>query len=278
VTRFSCPACTEPLADLTCEECEVEYPILGGVPLLVPSPEDWAATYRDAALAALAESGRADRESVHTIVELARFSDPDDRLAFGDDWTDSERYARPAPRLQLGAEALEAYDEFLNVMRGPDAVLLEMLGDRVGDCLELGPGAGSLSSELATRSSSFLVADLSLRSVFLALERAGGEGAVMDASWLALAPESLDTIVAANVIDLVDEPRELLERSMEALRPGGQLLLTTPAPERGLAALSEGLEMDVTHFIDGVPWLRPISARHHEIYAVQIVSARKRAS
>ena len=165
---------------LRCRKCKTEYPVLGGIPILVPAPDEWVAAYREAIVSSLAESRRLTRAGQRVIDSFAKRAPRAEPLRFGGDFAHA---AAPGP----DAEAFDAFLETAASEALPER-LLSMLGGRnLGTVLELGPGAGSLSRHLRHHSKRLIVADISLRATLRALttsSRGKGapvEGAVVDA-------------------------------------------------------------------------------------------------
>jgi uncharacterized protein YbaR (Trm112 family)/SAM-dependent methyltransferase len=283
---------------LRCAECGALYPVLNGVPVLTPSPGQWLASYRESALAALAEHGTVSRSTVDIIDAFAEPHAGAEPLRFGDDWVSAERSGSLVLTPPAGdGPSVDAYRAFLEQAQpaGPAAAVLALLGDTIpGPVLEVGPGAGILTRSLAARAPRLVVCDLSLRSVLLSLERTaerGGPsgsvaGAVAEAEALAVHPGSIRTIVAANVVDLLDDPAAFLEGAAAALAKGGRLVVTTPDPELGMPPAGEGVTalehaiaeagLEVLVARDGIPWVRAHSSRRHEVYFVRAVLAKKK--
>ena len=299
LTRLACPlpGCRGRLAGdprgsaraavLRCRRCRAPYPVLGGIPILVPDPAGYLASFHDAVLASLAEAGRASRDAVRLVADFAAAAPAQDRMRFGDDWVAAEVRGTSAP---LPADAPPELAALLALARRdpPHRQLLALGGGhRFGATVEVGPGAGVLTAELRRRASSVLVLDLSLRSVLLTLRRARRgrgspvAGVVADAADLPLASRRARTIVAAHVIDLLESPADFVGAVAAALPPGGRLLLSTPAPHHGdpdgdprtLDRLLSRAGLRVEKTRDGVPWLREHGPRHVEIYVVRLVCA-----
>ena len=102
---------------------------------------------------------------------------------------------------------------------------------------------------------------------------------VADAGTLELAADCASAVVAANLVDLLEEPSEFLRSASRWLRSDGELILSTPEPSFGgdddqtLRNVLEALEYSVEELRDGVPWLRTHSARYSQIYWLQVVRA-----
>ncbi len=277
-----CPRCCGALMPgahlVRCEACG-PYPVLGDVPVLVPDPAAWCARFHDAALAALAEHGLADRETVAVVQAFAegRAEAPE---VFGDDWTRHELSGTAAPRPVRGpaAKALGALQS-ANGRAGPAAWLAGRVRE-VPLAVEVGCGAGARSELLASRVAHLVVGDLSLRAVLHARRRAARHDAevvavVMDAEALPLRKGAVDLLVAEHLVDLLDKPAAFLSGVRRVLRRSGQALVTTPDPALGLGddealvELAHQAGLEVCERRDGLPWLRVNSPRFVEAYLVQ---------
>ncbi|HVK76508.1 MAG TPA: methyltransferase domain-containing protein [Kofleriaceae bacterium] len=270
---------------LACRRCATLYPVLGDAPVMVPAPAEYLAGYRDAAVATLATHGRATRAQVELIDAFAGAVARTEPLAFGDDWVGREDAPPPPP---AGADpAAAAFAGFLAAVRGVDDAIVRLLGDRPGTTVEVGCGAGVLARALARRAPRLLVTDLSLRAVLRAAAGAAPRraraadvaGAVVDAEALPLQPRSVDTVVAAELIDLLAAPDAFLAGAAAALRPGGRLVVATPDPSLGTGdddALRARLRhggWTVAAEERGIAWVRPHGPRHYQVYFADVVVA-----
>jgi SAM-dependent methyltransferase/uncharacterized protein YbaR (Trm112 family) len=282
---LACPRCNgrlKPAQNLVrCAACG-PYPLLGGVPILVPDAAGWCASFYDSVLSALAEHGLATREAVHVVGAFAR-GRTGEAQRFGDDWTRYEAHGEdePAPVRGPGRASL------LTVRRaglkgGPAAWLARQVGTATL-ALEVGCGVGVGSELLAAHTKRLVVGDYSLRAVLNARARAErGPGAVagvvLDAAALPVARGALDLLVAENVVDLLDEPRAFFEGVRDALAKKGRALVTTPDPALGgteddaVQRLAVAARLKVSEVRDGLPWVRLNSARHVEVYLVQALA------
>jgi 2-polyprenyl-3-methyl-5-hydroxy-6-metoxy-1,4-benzoquinol methylase len=104
------------------------------------------------------------------------------------------------------------------------------------DCLavEIGGGTGALGAELGRRCSWVIITDISLAWLVLARRRVqdmGLENVLVVAATgesLPTEKESVDLIVAADVIEHVPNRDEVINNCYGSLRPGGALWLSTP--------------------------------------------------
>jgi len=272
---------------LVCRRCDAQYPVLAGVPIVVPAPATYLAGYHDAVLATLADAGLATRSAVALVrafAEAGAAGGAPEPLAFGDDWVASED-DRLAPATDDATIA-----SWLAAAPDTRAHLAGLIPPRAKTIVELGCGASGLARRLAADGTRQVVAaDLSLRAVLRSIgprRRANLSGVVLDAEALPLRARSVDALVAANLIDLLDRPDRFLVAVAEALSARGATILATPAPALGTgddatlqhALIAAGLTLD--DYQRGVPWLRGHSPRHYQLYftdvAVALLSARGR--
>jgi SAM-dependent methyltransferase/uncharacterized protein YbaR (Trm112 family) len=261
---------------LHCKRCGMAYPVLAGVPVLVPAPAHWVAGYRDAVIASLAEHGGATDAALAVIDGFAAAGTGAEPSRFGDDWIDGRAGTPPG--------AVGAAMTGLRAAPGPEAVLDGLVPGSLGTVLDLGCGDGALAARLRARSDALVVADLSLRAVLRARRRAGkGTAAVVvDADALPLAPRCLDAAFAANLVDLVDDPAAMLSALATSLRRSGRLALSTPEPGLGdpdddpavLRELLASVGLDIVDERDGIPWLRSHRPRYVQVYTCWAASAR----
>ncbi len=261
--HLRCPRCRGPLSQgpsfpdgsglLLCA-CETAYPVLVGVPILVPEPALYLHQHRDAVLATLAEQGLATPEAVRLVLDFAAACPGGEPLRFGDDWVHDEA-SWPEPT----EGAPEALLSLLEQAQGaPERAIEELLGGPHDLVAELGCGSGLLTTRLRARHGTVLACDLSLRAVL----RAGPPGLVLDAEALPLA--ELDALVAANLIDLLDEPEAFLD---EALERASRVVLSSPEPE-----LLDGADAS-RH---AVPWVRPHGPSEWQIYLLSVARFERR--
>ncbi len=283
---LACPRCGGSLAGLAAKQATVvrcvdcgPYPVLAGVPVLVPEPSLWCATFYDAALSALAEVDRSSRAAVQTLKAFADASAGAEAGRFSDDWTTWEALGGAPPALREGPGA-DALAELLKVAteQAPSLWLEHRTPD--GVVLEVGCGAGATSARLATKRRSLLVGDVSLRAVLAASHRSGAVPVVMDAQALPVRAKSLDGLLAENVVDLLDDAEAFFTSVKVALKPKGALLLSSPAPslqspdedDAMLARLARSAGFTVDEAADGLPWLRRNSSRFLEVWMVQVLA------
>jgi 2-polyprenyl-3-methyl-5-hydroxy-6-metoxy-1,4-benzoquinol methylase len=111
--------------------------------------------------------------------------------------------------------------------------------DAAGDVLDFGAGTGQLTLRLhgTRRYRSVTGADLFPRAADLPAAVSWIEGDLNDR--LPIPPASFDLVVAAEVIEHLENPRSVCRELFRLLRPGGHVLLSTPNNEswRAIVAL-----------------------------------------
>jgi 2-polyprenyl-3-methyl-5-hydroxy-6-metoxy-1,4-benzoquinol methylase len=111
--------------------------------------------------------------------------------------------------------------------------------DAAGDVLDFGAGTGQLTLRLheTLRYRSVTGADLFPRAADLPAAVSWIEGDLNDR--LPIPPASFDLVVAAEVIEHLENPRSVCRELFRLLRPGGHVLLSTPNNEswRAIVAL-----------------------------------------
>ncbi|MEO0325535.1 MAG: class I SAM-dependent methyltransferase [Myxococcota bacterium] len=282
--RFHSPTDGTPLEENAAGELVTAageaFPVLAGVPVLVPAPDAFLAQHRESTLAALAEYDRvtpAVRERLHAAARRAPGLAPE---RFARDWAPPDAALGVAPAGSL-AERLRA---LVGAARAAPDLLAEP-GPAGARVLEVGPGAGDRARTLARGAARYIALDRSLP----ALLRTGAEvpGATLvlaEATALPLADASVDLAVAANVVDLLDHPFAFLEELARVLSPGGELRLSTPDPGLGtgddgaLAALLEATEaFEGPALADGIVWPRVHGPRELQLAVLQRLVVRRRA-
>ena len=267
-----CPNCLEPLQDagpslLACAGCG-PYPVLQGVPVLVPDPAAWCGRFHDAILAAMAEEGDVAH---HEVLLVQRFAAQAGRSnePFGDDWTGHELLDAPPPRPARGRA--RASMQRLLEEPGPGGWIEKRL-PRARVALEVGCGAAIRTRALAARSELVIAADLSLRAVLRSRVDDHVHGVVLDAQALPFASKCADVVVAENVIDLLDAPHDFLTSMRRVVRAGGRAFVSTPDPALGgddeatVDALLREAKWKTAEVARGLTWTRVNSARFVEVY------------
>ena len=238
---------------LHCPGCQHEYPVIDGIPIIVPELRRLL-------------SDRGVELLVRDELDLALESLLGDAIG-PDSWFDMMRQVLSTygwdgyADLDPAEAAAEADGPIPGAARRCLAQLLVLAGRMPAAprrLLDLGCAAGRTSFDLAAGHPDALVLglDINLGLLRLAHRAAAGEvsyprrriGLVYDrrrfpvdfadagrvdfwacdALALPFAPGGADLCVALNLLDCVPDPRQLLESLTAALRPGGRILLATP--------------------------------------------------
>ena len=231
--------------------CQLEYPIIDGVPVIVPTPRTMLAEHTaelllrsdlDPAL----ESLIGDAIGPGTWFDVLRQTVS---TYAWDSWADLDSAEKTAPDGMPQPGAARRCLARLLAMAGPVAA------KRVLDC---GCGGGRTAFDLAERHPGALVLGIDLSPSLLRLGRAAMRGRVRyarrriglvydrrdfpvhlsgadrvdfwacDAMALPFADGAADLAVALNLLDCVAEPRQLLAGLTRAVRRGGRVLIATP--------------------------------------------------
>lgn len=111
--------------------------------------------------------------------------------------------------------------------------------------LDIGCGEGGYALFSARRGASIILADLDAGKLETARQRLEGQGArsvktlVTDSAPIPLLDNSVSRVVAMEVLEHVDDPRQFITELKRVARPGALLLLTVPDE------LSEGIQKKV---------------------------------
>ena len=266
--------------------CDREYPILDGIPILVADLDDYLRNER-------------------TIILRRRDLPPwaDELLDLSLDDADAEqRRARilgaydaayptpPHPLLAPLAEGLPAFLQKCLATHGP--------APRPGVIrrgLDAGCATGGFTGLLARHVDLAIGIDLAFDHVRRAREAAMPTAAGTPLSFLVASADepvfdggTFDAILAVNILDATRDSHRLLGTLGHTLRPGGLLVLTTPFEyATALTELQDRIEEDelletlavdyeVIEDAGEVSWHLPVSARHHDVYFVRAIAARKR--
>ncbi len=272
---------------LHCRRCGKPWPVIAGVPVLVPDPVAWGASFRESVLATLAEFGRATPAAVAIVNELARSDPHAEPMRFGDDWTQAEATAMPAPWTPPpGAEATAPLQGWIDGVEAAGGLLpfvrraVDAYGDP-GTALVCGVGAGPELDALGPAQRLTIALDVSLRAVLVAqARRPPGTVApvVGDVTFPPLASRSIALALALNTLDLLDAPVAAARALARVLKRGHIAVLSTPDPQRvapdGLEGALRAAGLHVVESHPAVAWPRPHGPRHLELYFVEVVVAR----
>ncbi len=258
-------------------DCPREHPIIDGVPVVVRDLLAYLASERDSILerrdlppwandllGLASDDPEAEAWRAHTLTTYAgpRSEEPALAALSKPLWAFVEQTIHHhAPGARFGLDAGAAAGAFTRVLARhvECAVGLEIAFDRARHARE---------SSLADDRRPFFVA-----------------GSADDPPFAA---GSFQVVLALNLLDVVPQPRKLLDQVAALLAPDGLLVLTTPfAYTLAQTPLDEQIddeELDaaltdrfaILENRPQIPWHLPTSERHHALYFVRGIVARKR--
>lgn len=109
-----------------------------------------------------------------------------------------------------------------------EAILRIINGETVGLLIDVGAGNGSLSLRLKERGFEVVAVDLNSKAF---IPKNTVDFIVADGRRLPLPDQRATYIVAAEVIEHLDNPYDLVKEAYRVLRPGGKLIISTPNVE-----------------------------------------------
>ena len=288
---ISCPACERKLTlaevslldsdqrvihgTLKCA-CPREHPIIDGVPIIVPNLSTYLPGERQSILRRHDLPGWAD-----DLLDLA-VEDPDaERWRARTITTYAATPSQDSALVSLSAALPQFVEEVLS--RHPH-------GSKLG--LDAGAAAGVLTRLLAKHVQHAVGLELAFDRVRRAREDSlHQKPPVSFIAGLAenppFSPGSFDVVLALNLLDVVAKPKTLLDKLAICLAPGGLLILTTPFEySTALTTLEDRIDgqelvptladrFEILDDLPRIPWHLPISERHHDIYFVRGIVARK---
>ncbi|MCC2669479.1 MAG: SAM-dependent methyltransferase [Armatimonadetes bacterium] len=249
---------------LRCGTCGTTFPILSGVAILHPQPEDYLGRFYHSLIRDVDRHGWLSPEARAWLTR--RFSKDRRREEYGADFRFSQQFEDPWEVARaMTPDPARAYGPFADWLRanrgqGPYDILAGWAAELPSDrhlVLDAGCGGGGLVARIASRFGSAFGLDLSFLAILLArrtvlhrpeaersyilrtridqeLERPlsvkradNAEFVVGDATALPFPSSLFDAVCSSNIIDIVgiDGP---LDAAVRVLRPNGLFLLTDP--------------------------------------------------
>lgn len=249
---------------LRCGTCGAQFPILSGVAILHPQPEDYLGRFYPSVIRDLDRHGSLSAPARAWLTK--KFSRDTRREEYGADFRFSQQFEAPWDvACAMTPDPSRTYGPFADWLRamkghGPYDILADWAGELPVErhfALDAGCGGGGLVARMAPRFASAFGIDLSLLAILLArrtvlhrpeaersymlrtridqeLERplsvrqaANAEFFVADATALPFPSGLFDTVCSTNIIDIVGINGPL-DAAVRVLRPKGLLLLTDP--------------------------------------------------
>ena len=136
------------------------------------------------------------------------------------------------------AKAFDYFEDFILSFqiennRLHDQILSE-IPDTAGLILDVGCGGAWLAGKLLPKGKQVISMDISTTNPVKALQTYPSErhyGLVADVFSLPIKKQSVDCIVASEIIEHVKDPGLFVEQLLQVLKPGGKLIVTTPHDE-----------------------------------------------
>jgi SAM-dependent methyltransferase len=264
--------------------CGRHFPVIDGLPILVADLPAYLADQRASIL-----RRRDLPEWAQTLLDLPLGEGDAERAAEHASATwQTAHWETPAPELAEIARPFPALVGALLDRHLPRGGRRRRLG------LDAGAGAGAFTLALARRMDVAVGLELHFATARAARERVrrqrDGRRAtfvVADAENPPFPEGAFDVVLALNLLDVVAHPTRVFAALDRCLRPGGLLVVTTPfAYTEARTVLAEQLDeaellalLDDYEILDDhprVPWHVPIDDRHHHVFLVRALAARRR--
>lgn len=214
---WHCPRCRRQLlaqqGSLICHGCNVEYPLVSGIPDLRINAPAWVDQHGDRARAmSLLAAGAAI-----PAAELAR-----QVFASRRGWSEADICTRAAQTVSLPDRMVRDLDGWLRAAR-----------DAGGPILDLGCGAGGLLAAIARDGRTAIGIDVSMEWLVVARRLIAENGgtpvlAAAMAESLPLADRTVGAVISLDVIEHVGDQAGYLREIDRVLRPGGVCAVATP--------------------------------------------------
>jgi 2-polyprenyl-3-methyl-5-hydroxy-6-metoxy-1,4-benzoquinol methylase len=114
-------------------------------------------------------------------------------------------------------------------------MIISKVPDSTGIILDVGCGGGWVAQHFLPEGKKVISMDISTTNPARVLKENPGENhaaLTADAFFLPLKKNSVDCIIASEVIEHVNQPGKMIEGFLDVLKPGGRILLLTPYNEK----------------------------------------------
>ncbi len=141
---------------------------------------------------------------------------------------------------QRDAVVFDYFQEFISKVDQDERnrlnqMITHAIPKEVTSILDVGCGNGWLSRTMVSDRTTVISLDISSRNPLEALKQnphARHEALISDVYHLPLKEDSIDCIVASEIMEHVPDPALFIERLLRVLKPGGKLIITTPYNEQ----------------------------------------------
>ena len=114
-------------------------------------------------------------------------------------------------------------------------MILNKIPPQVGLVLDVGCGNGWVAKAFAGNNTKVISMDISTKNpikVNRENDHDGHIGLVADAMYLPIKSQSVDVIIASEIIEHVADPKNFIASLYRVLKPGGKIIITTPYDEK----------------------------------------------
>ncbi len=141
---------------------------------------------------------------------------------------------------QKDAEVFDYFQEFPGKVDQVERIrlnqmILSRIPDQVTSILDVGCGNGWLAKAKVSQETTVISMDISSRNPIQAIKKhphPRHEALIADVYHMPLKGNSIDCIVASEIMEHVPDPALFIEKLLFVLKPGGKLIITTPYNEQ----------------------------------------------
>lgn len=164
----------------------------------------------------------------HQVVERSAFHN-----GYGSDFNYREHYQKDADIFDYTEQSLSmaTKDELFRLR---ESIITEITSDLL-IVLDAGCGNGWVSKKLIPLGKKVISMDISSTNPERAVEEIADEnhaGLIADVYNLPLKADSIDCIIASEILEHVPDPKLFITRLITVLKPGGKLIITVPYKEK----------------------------------------------
>jgi SAM-dependent methyltransferase len=137
-------------------------------------------------------------------------------------------------------------------MVGADLLLRYV--DFRGLCVDIAGGTGYNAQLLHIPAEKYVCVDASLTGLTMVREKGRGSAAAMDVSRLGIQSSAVDTVLCSFSIEHFSEPEAVLNEMMRIIRPGGRMVIWSPAWDNIFRMAFPQFAHKPRSFVESVRW------------------------